>query len=115
MKFLSKNRKIPPLDNKRNRNILNELKTRAVFFQLTTIEANRHDVVTELIDPDSSKLLWNVSQQKIQTPASCYEMSANRISRLQQAVMECQPTEYPNSSKLLWNGSQQKNRKRGDQ
>jgi len=64
MKFLSKNYKIPLFDNKRTHNILNELKTRAVFFQSKTTETNQQDVVVELIDPDSSKLLWNVSQQE---------------------------------------------------
>jgi hypothetical protein len=57
MKFISKNRKIPLFDNKRNQNILNEFTTRAVFFQSITIQTNRQDVVVELIDPDSSKLL----------------------------------------------------------
>jgi len=64
MKFLSETRKIPLLGNKRNRNILNELKIRAVFFQSTTIETHRQDLVTKLIDPDSSKMLWNFSQQE---------------------------------------------------
>jgi hypothetical protein len=64
MKFLCKNRKILPFDNKINHNILNELKTRTVFFQSTTTQTNRQDMVVELIDPDSSKLLRNVSQQE---------------------------------------------------
>ena len=57
MKFLNKNRKIPLFDNKINHNILKELKTRALFFQSTTIQTNRQDLVVELIDPDSRKLL----------------------------------------------------------
>jgi len=57
MKFLSKTCKIPLFDNKRNHNILNELKTRAAFYQSTTVQTNRQDLVVQLIEPDLSKLL----------------------------------------------------------
>jgi hypothetical protein len=64
MNFQSKNRKIPLFDNNKNHNILNELKTRSVFCQSTTIQTNRQYLLVELIDPESSNLLLDVSQQE---------------------------------------------------